>query len=145
MLAIRCAVTTDAGVISELASSLGYEQVADSIAKQRLDRLINSNLDNVYVAQLENQIVAWLHCFYASRLASDSFYEIAGLVVSPSVRRQGVGRELVKYAMEQQPGTWRVRCNGERHQAHRFYQSLAFKKAKQQYIFTKQVSVKRSE
>jgi ribosomal protein S18 acetylase RimI-like enzyme len=137
MLDVRSATIADAYVINEVALSLGYESVGLDIAEQRLARLLNSSLDNVYVAQLGNQVVGWLHCFYANRLASDSFYEIAGLVVSTSARRQGVGQALVEFAMLQQPGVWRVRCNEQRFQAHEFYQSLGFEKVKQQCVFTK--------
>jgi N-acetylglutamate synthase-like GNAT family acetyltransferase len=137
MLDVRSATIADAYIINEMALSLAYEPVSLDIAEQRLDRLLNSSLDSVYVAQLDNQVVGWLHCFYANRLASDSFYEIAGLVVSARARRQGAGRALVEFAMLQQPGVWRVRCNEQRFQAHEFYQNLDFEKVKQQCVFTK--------
>ena len=84
--------------------------------------------------------MGWIHLFLARRLASSEFYEIGGLVVSPKVRRQGVGRALVAQAHEFSTAnnlTLRVRCNARRIAACQFYRELGFHEDKSQQVFLK--------
>ena len=86
-------------------------------------------------------IKGWVHVFIANRVASSPFLEIGGLAVSSEFRREGIGRELVNYALKwanERNLKTRVRCNSKRMNAHDFYLAMGFTKAKEQYIFEKE-------
>lgn len=137
---IRAAVESDSKEINEVSTFLGYSKLSAEQAHNNLNFLINSVADNVYVAEVNGKIVGWIHVFYAAKLASDSFYEIGGLVVNPEFRGQSIGRSLVQYAFDCLKGTFRVRSNQKRTQAHDFYKSLGFKVTKTQCVLEAQLA-----
>ncbi|ADZ92076.1 GNAT family N-acetyltransferase [Marinomonas mediterranea] len=132
---IRAALESDAQGINEVSQYLGYSALSLSESLLKLQALLNSSNDWVYVAQLNDHVVGWLHLFYAHRLASESFYEIGGLVVSEDVRGQGIGRALVQYALDAHKGKFRVRCNELRTDSHQFYEAIGFSSSKSQRVF----------
>lgn len=135
---LRPATLSDTIHIHSLTTHLGYKASTLSNTEYQLKTLLESDRDGVFVAVQDRSIAGWIHCFQAVRLGSESFYEIGGLVVCPTKRRQGVGQELVNYAMAQHRGKWRVRCNSLRHESHLFYQELGFVQCKNQLIFDHQ-------
>ncbi len=132
---VRLASDTDSVSINKVSEHLGYFQLSSAEAVKKLQELLNSNQDQVFVAEHNGLIIGWLHLFYARRLASDNFWEIGGLVVSPDGRGHGVGRALVQYAQDKNSGTFRVRCNEKRLDAHKFYESIGFDSSKVQRVF----------
>jgi GNAT superfamily N-acetyltransferase len=108
---------------------LGYP--ADlSVIRDRLQRILNTPDDAVFVAEADSAVIGWLHVFLRPLLESDLSAEIGGLVVSRAARRHGVGRRLVAAAE-----TWAqahgaklltVRCRTERVEGNRFYEALSF-------------------
>lgn len=142
MLTIREARADDVDAIIPLSQHLQYKESSQSEAHLRLNKLIESSDHWVYVAESVNSeqekgIVGWLHCFHALRLASESFYEIGGMVVCPSARRLGVGKLLVDHAMSSHSGKWRVRCSETRKETHQFYENVGFTTCKTQCVFEK--------
>lgn len=135
MVTIRLAVISDSEQLNAISVHLGYGQVPESKAQERLSYLLNSENDSVYVAEENGVLVGWIHCFKASRLASDSFFEIGGMVVSPSNRDRGIGKKLVHHVMKERPGKWRVRCNSKRDETHQFYEKIGFTISKSQLVF----------
>lgn len=141
---VRKALLTDAAALAELSGQLGYpSESADMLA--RLQVLLPNAEDQVWVAELDGQVVGWLHAFVAHRLESDAFVEIAGLVVDQGVRGSGMGAQLVGAAVE-----WaarlgfaqvRVRSNVTREATHRFYERLGFAKSKTQSVFALAVDI----
>ncbi|MEH6578612.1 MAG: GNAT family N-acetyltransferase [Amphritea sp.] len=135
---VREAVLDDAGSINGISTGLGYTAVSVDIARNRLDLLLNSESDVVWVLEKQGQVVGWLHTVLSHRLASESFVEIAGMAVCSGFRRQGVGRNLIGHAQH-----WahvkhlnlRVRCNSLREGSHNFYQAVGFVKLKSQDVF----------
>jgi len=124
--------------MNALSVSLGYAPVSDEVAQDRLQELLSSSSDRVWVIEDDAQICAWMHAFIAYRVASPSFVEIGGIVVSPERRRQGLGRSLVDRARQwgrERKLKLRVRCNHSRDETHRFYESIGFTKSKSQYVF----------
>lgn len=142
---IRKAEPNDANAIQLISKTLGYKETPLEIARERLQKLLLSTSDKVFVTIKNGEIVGWLHAFITHRVASASFVEIAGLAVSPSHRQQGAGIMLVvqanKWAQENQL-TLRVRCNSEREGAHKFYAAIGFLKVKEQYIFERSTTIK---
>jgi len=132
---IRIATESDDQGINAVSTYLGYSELSPSAALLKLRDLINSPDDQVYVAERNGEVIGWLHLFYARRLASDNFYEIGGLVVSPECRGQGVGKALVQHALNKGQGKFRVRCNELRVESHQFYAAIGFSSSKVQRVF----------
>ncbi|WP_295890685.1 GNAT family N-acetyltransferase [uncultured Vibrio sp.] len=132
---IRFASESDAAGINKVSEHLGYSQLSSTESTTKLQELLNSPQDQVFVAEWQGRIIGWLHLFYARRLASDNFFEIGGLVVSPDSRGYGIGRALVQYAQAENLGKFRVRCNEKRLDAHKFYESIGFDSSKVQRVF----------
>lgn len=114
---------------------LGYRKLPESEAHEKLIFLINSAVDNVYIAEVDGEIIGWIHVFYAPKLASESFYEIGGLVINPEFRGQGIGRSLVQHVLNNFKAKFRVRCNEKRAESHQFYESIGFGSSKVQRVF----------
>lgn len=136
---IRKAQLQDAKAIADIASALGYQSSSsETLAVKRLNRLINSCNDQVWVAELNGQLIGWLHAQHAFRAASTDFIEILGLSVSDQARLKGVGRSLVEMAKEwatDERVCLRVRTNDIREGAKTFYSALGFSSAKTQSVF----------
>jgi N-acetylglutamate synthase-like GNAT family acetyltransferase len=135
---IRTATLKDAKSINSLSLHLGYESTPHDIAEERLQCLLESANDEVWVFEESSIILGWIHVFKAYRVASSSFNEIGGLVVNPKVRKKGIGRKLVEFAAKQatnQSIELRVRCNSQREETHQFYIKAGFTNSKAQYVF----------
>lgn len=132
---IRYALESDASGIYVVSKHLGYAELSLSEFLSKLHELLTSTHDQVYVAESGGQIIGWLHLFYARRLASDSFFEICGLVVLPEARGKGIGKALVKYAISENKGKFRVRCNELRKESHKFYEAIGLGSNKLQRVF----------
>ena len=137
-MTIREITSTDVHDIVSLSDELGYQ-----INSVEVDFLIKSILDDkkqwAFVALKNEVIVGFVHAFYALRLTTPAFIEIAGLVVSEKERSQGIGQQLVEYVEQNLAKDLkvRVRCNSERKDAHRFYTNLGYTKQKEQFVFKK--------
>ena len=83
----RLAVIDDAEEINSVSTHLGYQRLSENQASEKLLSLLNSEADQIFVAELKGKIIGWIHLFYARRLASNDFYEIGGLVVNPPITR----------------------------------------------------------
>ena len=135
MYELRNAVAADYKEINDVSEHLDYTKLSLVEAEAKLNQLLVSEIDFVYVATVQGRVVAWLHAFKAQRLASPDFIEIAGLVVCPEHRDQGLGRKLVDRVTLNNPGKLRVRCNEKRSDAHKFYESIGFQPNKSQRVF----------
>lgn len=137
MTTVREASIGDADGISQVSSCLGYTQSSTEESKKRLEEVIASDTDIVWIYEDGTKIKGWIHLFVAFRLASEKFAEIGGLVVDQPYQRSGIGRKLVETAIkwsEQKNLSLRVRCNSEREGANKFYKSLGFKFQKTQIV-----------
>jgi N-acetylglutamate synthase-like GNAT family acetyltransferase len=140
---LRLAKKDDAAAIAGLSEQLGYPTNPVQIeARLKQVQLLSDHC--VYVAEINQEIVGWIHAFHAIRIESEAFVEIAGLVVDASQRKMGIGRSLIHqvglWAQNRQLQTIRVRCNVVREESHRFYEKLGFAEVKSQKIFTLQFS-----
>ncbi|MCB0402589.1 MAG: GNAT family N-acetyltransferase [Flavobacteriales bacterium] len=138
MINIRPINTEDLDSIVQLSHELGYP-VSTEIVEQLIREIIEDEKQWAFVAVKENTIVGFVHAFYALRLTTPPFIEIAGLVVSEKERSQGIGHQLVQYVEQHlaQDRKVRVRCNSDRHDAHRFYLQNGYHKQKEQLVFVK--------
>ncbi|HEU6449494.1 MAG TPA: GNAT family N-acetyltransferase [Verrucomicrobiae bacterium] len=141
---IRKAREEDCPEIARFAAQLGYPTTDDAVRK-RLERLMSSSNDVVFVAETgDGALAGWVHGVLSQFLESDYRVEIAGLVVDEQFHRQGIGRDLVKHveqwAMENGVDEVSVRCRTTRAQAHSFYEELGYRNVKTQIVFRKTLS-----
>jgi len=135
---IRMAMLNDSPAINALSAHLGYAKTSQNIADKRLQCLLDSNNDWVWVYEESHVVLGWIHVFQANRVASADFFEIGGLVVDPTMRKKGIGRQLIEFvhqACSIEASELRVRCNAKREEAHQFYQKVGFSQSKAQYVF----------
>jgi len=140
---IRPAELRDAAEIAQLSRELGYPAVSGET--ERLEILLELAGHAVFVAEgAGGDLAGWVHVFAAYRLASPSFGELGGLVVTERLRGQGIGRALVEaaemWARAQGLAKLRVRSNAVREGAHGFYSHLGFAKVKNQAVFQRSLN-----
>jgi GNAT superfamily N-acetyltransferase len=135
---IRVIENEDAKAVAALSEQLGYAISTEDTAVQ-ISMINKSETDAAYVAVDGKVVIGWIHIFYALRLESQAFCEVAGLVVDKHCRGIGIGNMLLKKAID-----WGnsktckrlvVRSNAKRNDAHKFYANLGFKEIKQQKVF----------
>jgi GNAT superfamily N-acetyltransferase len=139
----RRATLLDAFRLAELSGMLGYAVDPFTLA-ERLQRLLESAEDAVFVAEIETSVAGWVHGTEQELLESDRRCEILGLVVDPAYRGQGVGRALVMRVEEWAIGRGlrqvSVRSNVARVESHPFYERLGYLRAKTQHAYRKALS-----
>jgi len=135
---IRQVRETDAATIAILSQQLG-NHIPESEIKDNIKNILESNDHCAFVAVLNEQVVGWLHGFYALRLGSAPFCEIGGMVVDSNYRKQGIGRQLIEHmktwAKTKQASKLRVRCSSTRTDSHAFYRQLGMHQLKSQLVF----------
>lgn len=131
----------DAPQIKELSEQLGY-RVSEAGVRSRLEYLIKDNYHVIYVAEVDNKVVGWIHVIIYKSLVSEEKATVLGLVVDRTFLRQGIGRELMRWGER-----WAKNCgcngimlksNSIREDAHSFYRGIGYENVKSQYVFTKQ-------
>jgi len=137
---IRAADLQDGVLLAKLACQLGYEIAVPEMIN-RLKSVLPDKEQAVYVAEIDRQVVGWIHVAVYKTLIIEDQVAVLGLVVDKEFNRVGIGRKLVRKAEE-----WAenlgcscmvVKSNAKRQGAHRFYEKLAYQNVKTQYVFTK--------
>ena len=137
---IRIAQAADARAIAELTMQLGYE-VPSSIVAERIERLLARRDQQFMVAELDGDVVGWVHVGIIEYIETGAFAVIGGLVVDRGHRKHGIGRVLMDraedWARTQGCGIMRLWSSAMRTEAHRFYEHLGYANVKTQYTFVK--------
>jgi N-acetylglutamate synthase-like GNAT family acetyltransferase len=138
---VRAAREEDAEPIAELSAELGYP-VEPGTFRERLRRILGRDDQRVVVAeQADGQVCGWLQAHCSDAVETGSRVEIIGLVVSPGMRRCGVGRGLMAlaetWAAEISAETVVVRSNAKRVESHSFYPALGYLAFKTQVVYRK--------
>ena len=135
---IRQMRSDDCVRISELSDQLGYPSSADEI-RTRMTELARDKANCTFAAVIDEQVVGWVHAYYAVRIESAPFVEIGGLVVDENYRSRHIGEKLVavvtNWALMKGVKTLRVRSNTRRLPAHQFYRHIGFQEVKEQKVF----------
>jgi N-acetylglutamate synthase-like GNAT family acetyltransferase len=139
-VAIRVARIDDADAIAHLTTELGYPSSAEEI-RDRLDVLLSRESYYIAVAEESSRVVGWVAAEGRVLLESGERAEIVGLVVATHARRAGIGRDLVDSAERWARGkgfeSIFVRSSVARVEAHPFYESLGYLRAKTQHAYRK--------
>ncbi|WP_040951451.1 GNAT family N-acetyltransferase [Gorillibacterium massiliense] len=135
---LRNVQTEDAAEIARLSTQLGYPADESEVCR-RISWLMEDGENAVFVMEVDGKLAGWVHVQGRLALESAPFAEIGGLVVDDICRRMGVGRKLIDSCVEWTKAkgyrTLRVRSNGLRTEAHRFYESCGFTNTKWQQVF----------
>jgi len=139
---IRAASVSDAESIAQLSCTLGYEATREVIAgRLRAVRGSENDLALVAVNGAGGAVMGWIQAHASHVIESGFRVEITGLIVSPDVRRCGVGRALVSRAeaWARQLGAEAVvvRSNVQRIESHAFYPALGYNVSKTQTVYRK--------
>ena len=146
-MTIRPALPSDAVVIADLATQLGYPSHPEE-AERRLRDVLGRPDSAVLVAEDDDgMVIGYGHVFGAHRVDADPFAEIGALVIDQNQRSRGIGAGLVEameeWAAGQGYGALRVRSNVIRDRAHAFYLRLGFERVKVQQVFARSISTRR--
>lgn len=137
---IRKMALQDIDQIATLCKQFGYPAQSEQIS-ERFVRISQSSEHQLFVADIDEGVIGWVHVHGVHSLGSDSYVEIRGIVVDGARRQQGVGRQLMEQAEQ-----WgrdngysmvRLRSSTERPEAHHFYPKLGYECVKSQYLYTK--------
>lgn len=148
MLTIRPARLADCDALVLLCHELGYRPTTADLAGQ-LAQIQHHPDHAVFVAEIgaaqNGQIGGWIHVCLHPTLQEGQQAEISGLVVSQTLRGQGIGSSLLQQAeaWAQQQGCKAivVRSNLQRHEAHRFYQQVGYAEIKRSIAFRRWLQV----
>jgi GNAT superfamily N-acetyltransferase len=139
----RAARAADADRIAELTTQLGYE-LSTAAAAHRLAGILSEPTHAFWVAELDGQVVGFLHAMVAHYIDADPFVMIGGLVVDDARRGQGIGHLLMAeaeaWAATQGCALVRVWSSDKRAAAHRFYEKLGYTMVKTQHAFAKSLA-----
>lgn len=140
---IRKAISADNNAIAALSIQLGYSVTSEQI-DSRMAEIRKDNSQIVLVAELDGKVLGWIHICALTRLLSEPYVEICGLIVEQNHRSAGIGPALVKeaeaWAASNGYTTVRVRSNVIREKTVSFYTKNGYTRSKQQNVFVKQIS-----
>lgn len=139
---IRKANRLDAPAISRISSDiLGYPCSAKFVA-ERLEQVDNQQ-EVVFVAEVDHQVVGYLHAQIYRTLYMDAMVNLLGLAVLETMQKKGIGRALLEHAEQwaMEHGIFWIRLNSgaTRTGAHVFYRTMGYTQEKQQIRFLKQL------
>lgn len=140
---IRPAASGDSAAVARLASELGVPTDAAEAAT-RLAGIRGDGAQVALVAEVDGEVVGWVHVVESTSLQSGTLVEIRGLVVAASARRTGVGRALVAAAEAWAAARWheliRVRTDVRRDEARAFYLGIGYEERKRQVLLTRRLT-----
>lgn len=133
---VRRAVVSDAEDIYYInKTSLGYEYDLDK-QKAKLEMILNDSTQAVFVADIGNRVVGYIHLANYDVIYADNYKNCLGLAVDNDFKRMGIGSALLKQAENwaKENGASGIRlCSGiERENAHKFYKSQGYTENKTQ-------------
>lgn len=139
---IRRAAAEDAEEMARLSGQLGYPADVEQM-EMRLRAVADRSDNVVYVVESDGGLAGWVHATVRLSIESESYAEIAGLVVDAARRRAGIGGQLVQaceqWASEAGFSKIRVRTNETRTDAVSFYARHGFAWNKTQRVLDKKV------
>ena len=142
-MTIRTATVQDVAAIARLSAELGYPGNPASM-EARVRKVTVQKHHLLLVAQDDHgKVYGWLHAFGADYIESGFRVEIAGLVVSKTVQRSGIGSRLVgaaeRWARDIGAEFVSVRSNIHREESHPFYRKLGYELKKTQQVYRKRL------
>lgn len=138
---VRQATLEDAECINLLnLDSLGYDfPLASTVAA--LEKVLSQFWNKVYVAEIGDLIVGYIHACDYELLYSDSMKNVLGLAVHIEYQGFGVGSKLLEavenWAAESGCSGVRLNSDARRVEAHAFYESRGYVLGPEKRLFYK--------
>jgi ribosomal protein S18 acetylase RimI-like enzyme len=121
---------------------LGYDYPIDK-QKIKLEQLLESSSDRIYVACIDNQVVGYVHAASYDTLYMDHLKNILGIAVKSKYRHLGIGKRLLTeveiWAKEDNAAGIRLVSGETRVGAHEFYKKCGYTCHKRQMYFMKMI------
>ena len=137
---IRRARKSDVPRLAELSGELGYPATTKEM-RERFAQIKPASLHAVFVAELEKEVVGWIHVSVTPLLEVSRRAEVNGLIVAESRRSSGAGAKLLDaaeaWARSKSCKGMSVRSNVIRDRAHAFYERQGYRHYKTQKAFRK--------
>lgn len=142
---IRECKIEDVNSIYELnCTEMGYEYAVDK-TKSKLERLLKSDKDKIFVAIVQDIVVGYIHANDYDVIYAPPMKNIMGIAVSSEYKEHGIGKamltEIEKWAKETGAFGVRLVSGSTRTGAHEFYRRCGYDDGKQQINFKKSFSV----
>lgn len=138
---IRPAQPGDANALYRVnRDALGYDYPLEQ-TRERLNAVLEAGRDRVFVAELDGELVGYIHCADYDCIYQHSLKNILALAVLEQVRGEGVGKALLTTAEN-----WARECGSKgvrlvsgfnRMGAHGFYLACGYTDRKNQKNFIK--------
>jgi GNAT superfamily N-acetyltransferase len=139
-IVVRPVCVKDADRMAELATQLDYPTKPEEM-QRRLAQVLQVEDHAIYIAELGDRVVGWIHVCVRPLVQVDRAAEIEGLVVDETCRGRGIGRLLIRqieqWAHGKRCDTIYVRSNIVRERAHGFYEGLGYENIKTSLTFRK--------
>lgn len=123
--------------------ALGYDFPKDS-TKINLEKSINSDREKIFIAEVNNLVVGYIHGEVYSILYMDKLINILGLAVLEDYQRMGIGRKLIlsieSWAKSINAIGVRLNSGINRTNAHGFYRAMGYDNKKYQLRFIKNLN-----
>lgn len=130
----------DADAVADLVTQLGYERTPEQVRRWVHD-LDSRSGQTAFVAEVNNEVVAWIDVSLEHHLQSEVCGLIGGLVVKDGLRSASIGRRLCEQAEDwsRQHGAKKIRVTSRstREAAHRFYLRDGYRQTKISMVFEK--------
>lgn len=138
---IREAKLSDYNTIHELnLMSLGYDYELES-TKENLKNILQSSYYKIFVAEIEKEVVGYIHGSNYDNTYSKPLKNIMGIAVKQNRQGNGIGRtlleEIEKWAKEDGCMGVRLVSGLNRTNAHFFYKRCGYNQRKEQINFIK--------
>lgn len=138
---IRKCKIEDANAISSLNNiEMGYKYSIED-TKDKLERLLKSDKDKIFVATVQNTVVGFVHANDYDVIYAPLMKNIMGIAVSSEYKKYGIGKamleEIEKWAKETGAFGIRLVSGTARIGAHDFYRRCGYVGDKQQINFKK--------
>jgi len=142
MVAVRTPRDKDFESIARISGQLGYPCSGD-VFKARYDQIMKEPCEALFVAEVSDRVVGWVHVQVRPSLIREKTVEVAALIVDERERGKQVGKLLMEKSESWARSQWVdriwLRSNVKREGAHRFYERLGYELTKTSHKFEKRI------
>ncbi|WP_342771436.1 GNAT family N-acetyltransferase [Paenibacillus sambharensis] len=109
--------------------------------KEKIQTITQETTDKIFVFELNNEVVGYIHGSRYELLFADSMINVLGFVVKEHYRNQGIGSKLMDclehWAWEEGYSGIKLLSHPSREQAHRLYHKRGYQYTKDQKNYMK--------
>lgn len=136
----ECSIDDTNAIYNLNCNEMGYEYSINN-TKDKLEKLIKSSTDKIYVATINNDVVGYIHAVDYDVIYAPHMKNVMGIAVSSEYKKHGIGKalleEIEKWAKETGAYAVRLASGSARTGAHEFYKRCGYENIKQQNNFRK--------